>query len=345
MRNLTCSITTVAQMLPIAALAPLAGCNVIDPSLLEATDAGGGTGFTLADQCTSAALITSQSEEITVNTAGLTDQIRGVQACAGTSAPGRDGFFRVLMGDGEKWHFHATSDSAQGDPIIYILDSACDERACGEGDAINACSAQDEHMSFVAPRTGMFVVALDDANPDFGGSYSLLPILPVCGDGVKEHSETCDDDTPSCDEFCRFIVTNGGSEAEPNSDPPDANVLSLTGPGTISVRADVSNECDLASFAVEVPDGGSISATILPTGATDCPATAPAMGLELIDEDLVSVLIPRGNPGIGVCPSIDGTTNAFARGLTGGTYYLRVSAPGFDQALYRYNLTVTVAGP
>ena len=327
------------------ALALGIGCNVIDPALLDQADAGPGTGFALSDQCTTAPLVSGSNEEMTVSTAALTDQIRGVQACAGTAAPGRDGFFRVLMGEGEKWHFHVTSESAEGDPIVYVLDSACDERTCGEGDAINACSAQDEHMSFVAPRSGMFVIGVDDANANFGGTYSLLPIRTECGDGVKEHSETCDDDTASCDDSCRFIVTNGGSETEPNSDPPDANVLPLDGPGTVTVRADVSNECDLASFMVPVPAGGSITASILPTGVSECPATAPPMGLELVGPDLVSVLIPRGNPTAGVCPTIDGTTNAFARNLAEGDYYLRVSAPGFDEALYRYTLSVTVAVP
>ncbi len=306
---------------------------------------GQGTVLALGDSCNAAPMIAPTTQEMLVDTTPLSNTISAVEACAGSPAPGRDGFFGVEMREGEKWHFHVTSSAGTGDPVVYVLDTACDDRSCGAGDAVNVCDDQDEHLSFIAPNTGTFIVAVDDRGAEFGGEYSLLPVRLECGDGSKDHGETCDasapnhDDDLTCDESCRVVLQDGDSEGEPNNDPPDANVVALDGAGTIRVNANISNECDIASFLVPVPEGGDLAAMLLPRGATECPDTAPATRMELIAPDGRTVLTQTA-PEIGTCPMIDAPAS---QDLTGGDYYIRISAPGYaESGVFDYTLTFTV---
>jgi hypothetical protein len=323
-----------------------AGCDVFDRSLyMGAADGGNSDLVQLADRCNAAPpLVESRSTEFTVDTTALTNRVSDVSSCAGRSAPGNDGFFAVDMMAGERWHFHVKSLASDGDPLLYILGTGCDERTCQPGDASNECGAQDEHLSYRAPATGRYTVGVDDANPR-GGRYTVLAIRPTCNGVALEHSEACDDDNETCTDDCYRIVGDGEGEREPNSQPLDANILEIGAGGSATVTGDIGSECDLASFRVTVPEGGgAIGASLLPRGQAACTPTAPPAFLELVDRNMRTTLGHGGSPAIGTCPLIDEAVQAFAQDLAAGDYFLRLSAPGFAETTpYPFSLTVRVA--
>jgi hypothetical protein len=324
-----------------------AGCDVFDPALYMRVDGGGGDSGgapLLADRCSSSApLIESQSAVFLVDTSAFSDNVTDVASCTGRQARGFEGFFALDMMQDERWHVHVKSLAADGDPIIYILETDCDDRGCQPGEGVDSCSLVDEHLTFVAPRNARYIVGIDDANAR-GGQYEVLPIAPSCGNDIKEHSETCEVGDANCTADCRGQLSNNGMEQEPNNDPPDANILMLGGPGTIQVNGDIASECDLGSFQFEVPMNGSVTASVFPIGMAACTATAPAVRLELIGSD---GRVPRGSSGaggIGMCPELT-AAHPFTTNLPAGTYYVRLSAPDFAETRpYQFTLTVTVSG-
>ncbi|MEM9189169.1 MAG: hypothetical protein AAGF12_08340 [Myxococcota bacterium] len=329
----------------------LFACNVFDEALyLAAEDGGSGDAdasmfeVVLADRCSpDAPMLLSQQDELVVSTLNLTNRVSEVQACTGTTAIGAEGFFGIEMQQGEKWHFHVTALETDGDPVLYILDAACDERACGDGEAIDSCGEQDEHLSYIAPSTGTFFIGVDDAG-DRSGTYELLPIRATCGDLNREHSETCDDgNTESgdgCSSACRAEIASGGVEMEPNDDPADANIL-LMGEGTSTVDLNIASTCDGDSFSVVVPAGGSVTAQLTLRGGTACTAGVHGFEADFVAPNTQRVL-GTVTPAVGSCPEFAG--EAFTTGLDAGEYYIRIRPTSLER-LTEYSLTVTVAGP
>jgi hypothetical protein len=322
----------------------LSGCDVFDPELYMRAEGDAGGAPLLADRCSSTVpLLDSRQTATLVDTSAFTDNVTDVASCTGTQARGQEGFFAIDMMANERWHVHVKSLTAEGDPVIYILETDCDDRGCQPGEGVDSCSLVDEHLTFVAPRNGRYIVAVDDANAR-GGQYELLPIAPSCGNDIKEHSETCERGDVGCTDTCQAELADGGMEQEPNNDPPDANILMMTGPGTIRANGDIASECDLGSFAVDVPMNGSVTASVFPLGMAACSATAPAIRLELIGPD---GRVPRGTagaPAIGTCPEFT-AAHPFTTNLPAGIYYLRISAPEFAETRpYQFTLSVTVAG-
>jgi len=353
----------------LVALLLLAGCDVFDPTLYMNADTGpGDTGvvdtsvpdtgpddtgpgdtstdtgtdsgaFALTDRCNDGELLTSLASAIPVDTTALSDRINDVNSCAGSLAPGNDGFFGLEMTAGERWHFHVTALEAAGDPVVYVLSSGCDPRTCQRGDATNNCNLRDEHFTYVAPSTGTFFVGVDDANTR-GGTYEVLPIRPECGNGMVEHSESCDETSATCSADCQRILSDGDGEVEPNDDPAGANVLGFTS-GTI--QGDVASQCDLASFRFTAPAGATLTASVLPRGMAACTSSAPALDLELVSTDGRS-LIGSVVAAPGVCPEIIGT-EPFATGLAAGDYALRLVPSDNDVSRFEYDLTIDVSVP
>jgi len=325
------------------ALVLLAGCSFFDPSLYQNTEL---PPFPLADNCGPGVTVpelTSTFEGI-VDLSTHHDDFNDLGACVdNVRTPGPDGFMSISMQAGEKWHFHAKVLDTLGDPALYILDN-CDPRACQVGAGIDICgSGEDEHFSFVAPRTATYLVAIDDKGMG-GGRYDLLAVHPTCGNGDAEHSEGCDDGNvmpgDGCDEGCRLELMDGMDEHEPNDDFTGANRLLVGGAASGSVLGLLEGRCDPDFYAVRVEAGGSVSAQMTTRVGTACADTTPAVALELVGEDGINAIGAGVNPAGSGCPSIDGA--AFATGLPAGIYYLRLTAPDADTRLpYKLSAQVT----
>ncbi len=323
----------------VFALGFAVACDLFPRDLI---DADGGTGdgsvsLPLSETCVSDVPMVTAGTNAEFDLSSFADDVSAVAGCTGETTPGGDGFFGVEMAANEKWHFHVRNTSGSGfDPAIYVLDSACDARRCGPTDGIDRCAGnRDEHLTFVAPRAGVFYVGLDSKEAG-GGSYELLVIRPECGDGNVEHSETCDDmNTESgdgCDSQCRVELSAGArSEEEPNDDFTGANVVPADG---LDVDGQLTSECDVDLFVVDVTTG-NVNVDVLGVGGVVCSDPGPALDLRLWNEDATSVravgTVEDGN----ACPVLRAT------GLSAGehlisiatteerpvSYVLRISSP------------------
>lgn len=313
-------------------LVALVGCDYFPEELLDESG-----NFELADTCLgNVPILTEGVSDVTIDLSANTDTISDIGFCTGADAPGNDGFFGVEMEAGEKWHFHLrTNAEAALNPAIYVLDSTCDSRRCMSGDAIDVCGeGRDEHLSFVAPRTGTFFVGVDSRLPG-GASYQLVAIRPVCGNGEIEHSETCDDnntaDGDGCDSLCRAELSSGMSEVEPNDDPTGANrILSRSGTAT----GVLGGRCDRDMFVLEVETAGDIQVSLSGVGGSACVDGDPTFELDLLGDDGLTVISRGANASGEFCPTVNAT------GLAAGTYYLGVST-GESERPFTYTLSLT----
>jgi cysteine-rich repeat protein len=295
----------------------------------------------LADTCGGAVpKVTSSTEPFTVDTRPLADNSTSdISSCTGHNEPGNDGYFSVSMQKDERWHFHVHTLTQGVDTALYIL-SSCDDRSCAAGEdecgVGDPTSPTDEHLSFIAPSAGSYLVGIDSRTPG-GAQFLVTAIHPVCGDGNPlEHSKGCDDGNllngDGCDDHCRVELAQSlANEKENNDDWLSANVLMLgKPPASMMVNGNLRKYCDFDTFAVHVPQGASLRATLFdPDGVHPCPTTTtPALRMAFLQPSGVSVGWEATSTA-GTCPTISDQVwaNAIA---TEGTYYIRLGRMNED---------------
>jgi cysteine-rich repeat protein len=328
-------------------IATLGGCDVFDPALYHIS----GLGAHCEDVVPA---VRSSEQTFPVDTTDLTDSMHDLQSCTGYAEPGNDGFFTVDMLAGQKWHFHVHPLTPKLDVALYVL-PACDERTCSLGNGEDECGPdRDEHMSFVAGKGGKFIVGIDSRAPG-GGRSNVLAIHPICGDGILDHSESCDDGNlisgDGCDSHCRAELTATAeipepNEVEPNDDWTGANVLLMPADHpTMTVHGRLGGHCDFDMYAVDVPVGASLSATMLDPNDGVCdPKTPPMQATFVLPGGHTiggQVAGSDGNP----CPAI-GAQQAFATAVkTAGTYYVRVTTLRDVPVAFDYALKIELRQP
>ena len=287
----------------------------------------------------------------TLDTGATGNDIDAVSCLDGVSLPGNEGFFSVYMAAGEKWHFfvHVPPDAEAADPVPYVLRS-CDPQSCQPGYAADDCGpGGDEHFSFVPPDAGYYLIGVDSGTAG-GAALDLTVVRPICGNGKREHSESCDDgnqeDGDGCDAVCRTELTTGAAgEAESNGDYTAANlVIPDADTGALTVSGALSGGCDVDMFALQVPEGGAIEAEVLTASGEPCGTDIPAVGLALLGVDAVTP-VGEGSPRNGnACPSID-ASDSFAGSLGAGTYFLRLRTNKDSTMSLDYQLRLLIQAP
>jgi cysteine-rich repeat protein len=345
------------RLLAFAALAlPLAACSVFDADLYKnAADMGGGDmggkpvpELALADRCISdVPMLTTSPQEFVVDTTNLADDFSDVSSCTNHESRGNDGFFAISTLAGQRWHFHVHPLTPGTDLALYVVPT-CDDRGCTSANSEDECGAdRDEHLSFIAPSAGKFMIGVDSRNPG-GGKFDVLAVRPVCGDSEQNHSESCDDGNTvsgdGCDGKCRAeLSATRLTEVEPNDDFTGANVVMLDGvTPSLTVHGRLGGRCDFDTYAVAVPKGGTVEAKLLDASGNACAATTPAMSLTfLMPDGHLKAGQVSGNDGAG-CPSI-GAQQTFAANLqTAGTYYVRVATNSDVATAFDYSLQLTL---
>lgn len=335
------------------------GCsNTFDPALF-ASDGGGVGGdagppvFRLADYCSGETVpaITlpdgASSTSMAIDTRGLADNGSSELSCARRTPTGPDGFATVTMAANDRWHFHFRH-VGEANPVLYVLPS-CDVRLCASDVADTCDGGADEHLTITTGATGgTYFLGID--TPDAAGLTGTLEVIrPVCGNGLLEHSETCDDNNRApgdgCDENCRAELSVGGQleEANPNDDRFSAN--HILGEGPITVTGRVATVCEVDWFMIDVPAGASVDARLLTATGAACTSTRP----EHVELDLFretgALPIATGVETGGGCAAIDDTTPG-STGLAAGRYFLRVYALNdFVDRPFDYGLRVTLTTP
>jgi cysteine-rich repeat protein len=287
--------------------------------------------------------VKSSDQTFIVDTAPLADNFSDLTACTGHLEPGNDGFFAVTMLNQERWHVHVHPHTAGVDTAIYIVPS-CDDRSCAIGDGEDECGVgRDEHMSFVAPTAGSYIVGIDSRTSG-GGTFEVLAEHPVCGDGVREHSEACDDGNivpgDGCDELCRAEMWNAtADEVEPNDDWLGANVLELSAQlPAITMHANLGGKCDFDTYAIKLAPGASFQATVLDATGAPCATAIPAIRMTVLMPDGHYPAAPEvDSHTIAGCPVVQSFTNTQT---TTGTFFVRVTTSEDVPVTFGYTLNV-----
>lgn len=317
---------------------------------------GGPPVFTLADYCTGSVpeldLMGAPSRTIAIDTRALADDGSGdIAMCLGGAPTGPDGFFRVSIGAGERWHFHYRH-VGDVNPALYVLDT-CDLRMCRDNQVIDLCnSGADEHLTFQATTAGTYFVGVDSYGTG-GLTGTIEAYRPVCGNGMREHSETCDDGGvvpgDGCDAECRDEITSGitdRGELEVNDDRFSANHVLLT-PGTpLTVTGRIATACETDWFVLDLPATGSIEAELLTMAGASCMGSLDVpdpFTLELIASDGLT-RVGSGTLASG-CPAIDPARDGFATGLPAGRYFLRIFGRAESGRPFNYGMRVTMTTP
>ncbi len=285
-------------------------------------------------------VITETVEQLRVDTREL--QNRETPTCAPSG--GRDGFFALDVQAGEYWHFHLAVDPSVADqedlnPVLYLLQEDCDERRCDASRLSNACEVapggatafRDEHFAFIPSAPGRWYIGIDDEGNNAGGVYRLDAIRPSCGDGMRDHGESCEGEE-FCNIDCRFelsAMNSNEAQNEPNDNREEANALSLTANGDGSTGIEISGDigpsaviCDYPDvFTLDVRDNGSrIEVNPLEPNSEPCTdGSTDDYQFDLFLEDAA------GNERVGRavdanrCPVIDESD------LPAGRYFVRIS--------------------
>ncbi|MEZ4409558.1 MAG: hypothetical protein R3A52_24260 [Polyangiales bacterium] len=260
----------------VAALGLLASCSVFDPSLYQQSSGG----LTLADRCESAAALTTVAPNATmpvpIDTTTLSDNYREFAGCIGTDLPGNEGFFQVEMRRGETWHFHVDLLSPDADPALYVLPICTTIQCSPNGAADNCGPGRSEHFSFRPEADGAHVVGIDSRVAG-GARYTVTVVRPVCGDGLLEHGEACDDMRPqsgvTCDRCHKVLSRPLESEAGvANDDFTNAMLLRPAAGFTDFAVTGTLGGCDLDMFRFEVAAGQAITAAVTSRAGGQCPA-------------------------------------------------------------------------
>lgn len=328
------------------------GCNVFEPGpYLARLDAGADASvrpLALADRCNGAVpLITLTTGDYAVDTRSLGNDLSDLASCAGRTLPGNDGFFRVSMHESELWHFHVHPTAGAGNPALYVLPT-CDDRACTAG--LDECGdGRDEHLSFRASEQREYLIGIDSASAG-GASYVLTVLKATCGDGMREHGESCDDRNRTagdgCDATCRVELRDGMSEVEPNDDFSDPNVITLAdGFGAATVQGRLGGRCDFDMFALNLAAGASVRATMLDINGQPCGDGVPTFQMNWVLPDGRT----RGGTGSVAagnrCPVISATDTFAQRVASAGTYFVRVTTSRDEPAAVDYKIRFEVLRP
>jgi len=290
-----------------------------------------------SDRCEGIAPLMSMSAmSFQIDTRSFKADYSELVACAGHDLPGNDAFVALEMTGGEKWHVHVTPLAPEFDPAVYIL-ASCDERACSKMTAIDECGpSKSEHLSFVAPHAGTYFIGVDSANG--GGPATVQIFRPTCGNGVTEHSETCDDNNTNpgdgCDGICRKELSAAAvTEAEPNDDPRAANVLLLPShPGSMTAAGMLASRCDHDLYSITLSQTGTLRASLAATTLA-CAAEGATVSLTLVGSDGQTAIPGVITTAVNDCPAIE------AQGLAPGEYFLALRRSAGEMS-WPYQLTV-----
>lgn len=305
------SLRTVVALL----LGPMlvSACSVFDPSLVPEEDAVAEIQF--ADECFVDQLpVITESTSVIVDLAEYKSAGLGFPLCPGDikEFPGEDVYFKLRAEPGERWNINAAPQKEDHDVVVLNLGSGCTPTGCKT--VQNRCDVGFHEDSAIINRlseTVEYVIAVDSVTGT--GPVQITLDKSMCGNGIVEAGETCDEDSDSCDIECRRVIESGDDiEGEPNDIFTGVDMIGDGESDTlVRLRGSVAGPCDEDHYAFIVPEGANIAVRMFgPTGGP----CAPNSGIDLPFVDFLAagkpavqgkgVIIPTQSSGN--CPFIDG---------------------------------------
>jgi hypothetical protein len=284
-----------------------------------------------------------------VDTSAMTDQYREFTACVGHDLPGNEGFFGASMRRGETWHFHVDPLDPDADPAVYVL-STCTTLQCSPAGAADACGpGRGEHFSFRPTTDGLHVVGVD-SRVRGGARYSITAVNAVCGDGVVQHGEACDDARPQSGTRCvrcqkvldRPLDLEGGVA---NDDYTNAIALRPDGGVRMFPVLGSLGGCDQDMFQLTLSpgealrvvlrgrDGNCIPGLALALARTDTPMQGQLTAAPTRVSEATTAVTDR-------CPTL-----TLPRAASAGEYFVTVSASPSPAEEFGYQATFDVTAP
>jgi cysteine-rich repeat protein len=157
---------------------------------------------------------------------------------------------------------------------------------------------------------------------------SALPTL--CGNGVRESGEQCDDNNLTANDGCSATCAF-----------ESAGAFSMTGGSASESITPIGNR---DFFQVTVQAGESLRAeTSAPTPGT-C-TTGVDTVLRFWNADRTTELTSDDEGGVGSCSLLDPAASAALRGLAAGTYWVSVEDRGNNGTIAGYTLSITLRAP
>ncbi|MFZ5890758.1 MAG: pre-peptidase C-terminal domain-containing protein [Myxococcota bacterium] len=213
-------------------------------------------------------------------------------------------------------------------------------RTCSSAASEVDCSTTDSLSLPVTSGETLYVV-VDGYSSTDGGKFTLSAESHeiMCGDGVRDPGEACDDADTTSGDGCSATCEVESTEVEPNNSSAQANSFPLSG-NTNYYYAQVATAGDVDWLKVQLPTTASkLRVTTRDFGDGAC-------GLELLDSHIAiyaadgTTLIAENDDS----PDADGfCADVSAESLTPGTYYIRVMASPEDPgAVFPYALQVDV---
>ncbi|MAQ19058.1 MAG: hypothetical protein CMN30_30195 [Sandaracinus sp.] len=349
----------------------LAACSVSDPSILDPLRGDGGVtpgedgevpmedmatpddtvGANLCNDLDDplSAPIAAPREQIVIDTRTATDSVQ--LECGSVTTPGPDRFLALEVGSPQEiWHFHLIVKEADGpvNPVLYLLQGGsqdrCDARNCFQ--VSDSCvESGEEHFAFIAPTGGTWFVGVDSGAADTGALFELNAYRPVCGDGVRDHAESCDgeDDAlcggaPCVD--CHCVVNDAfPSEKAFNDTIHEANLLEIDdGDLTLTGAIGGTGRCNFPDYyLLEIEDQQDLEMRLRTGTGLPCDADHPVgLQLQLQSKDGITDLR---------APQADANGCAFIleEDMTAGIYLLKIThADPADRSSIGYQVAIDI---
>jgi cysteine-rich repeat protein len=238
--------------------------------------------------------------------------------------------------------------------VLTLLDANFAVLGSDDNDGVNNCSVINPNFdAFAFVQAGTYYLQVEEQNndaeiPSYG--IAINTVAQGCGNAILETQapflEVCDDGNAINGDGCSMTcVFEGVAETEPNNVYNDTGVLTATQDTVFSGAITPAGEYDF--YAITVPDGYHVDATVTVGSFNSCPET-PEARVRLYDTDGINILASNDNAGPGgncgrVYPGNDvDTTN-----LAAGTYFLRVSEdniPAFEIPSYYLHVRLIAPG-
>jgi len=272
------------------------------------------------DPCASPPLI---AENVTINgsTRGRSSLLAA--SCSQLDTTGPDVAYELHISQDAKLDVRLTSTQA----LNLSVRSSCTDDA-----SELSCSSQTR-VTLDAHAGDVYYLVVDGDYTTDAGDYVLdvHTRQVVCGDGVRDSTERCDDGNTTAGDGCSASCNVESSEQEPNGQRNSADDYDHT-----PWFARISSATDRDYYSVTVPDdGGSIVVHTLDLGDNACAYNLMDTVVDIFEN--TTLLVSDDDSGVGKC------SLAVASGLAAGDYYVRVTAAdGASPTSFPYKLDISV---
>jgi cysteine-rich repeat protein len=275
--------------------------------------------------------------------------------CAGYVEAGPDVVYAVTLGAGQELIATLTPGASQDVALYAVTDCADVTNSCVAG-ADSGSSGDPESFKYVATTAETLYLMVDAHSTTVSGAYSLDVQIktPVCGDGVIDANEACDDGNTTASDGCTACAVDGAyrCSGEPSVcvEAPAGdlcgNAIAVTASGTFPGTYDgFTNDYDpgdLGCTDTSEPGNDIVYAVPLAAGQTVKAVLTPGAG-----QDVAVYLVTDCADVANACPmgadsGVDGDPETLTYTATAaGTVYLIVDSWD-DLTAGAYSLAVTI---